>query len=235
MSRAVLRYRSLLVMLVIAGLLAVQGAHSQAQQPDTFLATFPPNPPPLSERAKKWGPDDTIIVSAIWYQGELMPYKELEMAWVSNKPEKWLARYREEWTRLRNAVYVTYPYARTAGYLLNDMNAHMVSMTSNRERKNYIKSREKELKAQFADPLSNLSIYQGKILMKLINRQTGNNCYDIIKEYRGGFTARFYQTVAFFFGSSLKQAWDLHDKTDRQIENIVKEIDGVWYNNPYRK
>jgi hypothetical protein len=71
--------------------------------------------------------------------------------------------------------------------------------------------------------------------MKLINRQTGNNCYDIIKEYRGGFTARFYQTVAFFFGSSLKQAWDLHDKTDRQIENIVKEIDGVWYNNPYRK
>jgi len=43
-----------------------------------------------------------------------------------------------------------------------------------------------------------------------------------------------YQTVAFFFGSSLKQDWNLSDKTDRQIENIVKEIDGVWYNNPYR-
>ena len=57
---------------------------------------------------------------------------------------------------------------------------------------------KKELKAEFADPLTNLSVYQGKILMKLINRQTGNNCYEIIKEYKGGVNARFYQTVAFF-------------------------------------
>jgi len=103
------------------------------------------------------------------------------------------------------------------------------------ERKKYIKSREKELKEQFADPLSNLSVYQGKVLMKLINRQTGNNCYDIIKEYRGGFNARLYQTVAFFFGSSLRQDYDIvHDATDRQIESIVREIDGSWYNNPFK-
>jgi hypothetical protein len=44
-----------------------------------------------------------------------------------------------------------------------------------------------------------------------------------------------YQTVAFFFGSSLKQKWTVEDKTDRQIENFVKEIDGMWYGNPYRK
>ena len=71
--------------------------------------------------------------------------------------------------------------------------------------------------------------------MKLINRQTGNNCYEIIKEYKGGVNARLYQTVAFFVGGNLKQDWDLKDKTDRQIENFVKEMDGVWYNNPYRK
>ncbi|MBL7764155.1 MAG: DUF4294 domain-containing protein [Chitinophagaceae bacterium] len=165
----------------------------------------------------------------------MLPYKEMEMAWVSNLPEDKLEKYKKEWTRLRNAVYVTYPYARTAGYLMNDMNSKMSSMTSKKQRKEYIKSREKELKQQFADPLSNLSVYQGKILMKLINRQTGNNCYEIIKEYKGGVTARFYQTVAFFFGSSLKQDYAvLTDKTDRQIENIVKEIDGMWYNNPNR-
>ena len=82
--------------------------------------------------------------------------------------------------------------------------------------------------------MENLSVYQGRVLMKLINRQTGNNCYEIIKEYKNGLTARVYQTVAFFFGSSLKQDWDLKDKTDRQIENFVKEIDGMWYNNPYK-
>ena len=67
--------------------------------------------------------------------------------------------------------------------------------------------------------------------MKLINRQTGNNCYSIIREYKGGVSARLYQTVAFFFGSSLKQDYDMKDATDRQIETIVKEIDGMWYNN----
>src|SRR6185436_13134440 len=130
---------------------------------------------------------------AIYYQNEWMPYKELEMAWVSNLSEKKLAKLIEEWNRLRNAVYVTYPCARTAGYLMNDINSRSSQM-SKKEKKAYIKSREKELKAQFADPLSNLSVYQGKVLMKLINRQTGNNCYEIVKEYRGGVTARLYQT-----------------------------------------
>ena len=184
--------------------------------------------------AGKWGPNDTLIVPAIIYQGESLPYKELEMVWVSNMPPDKLARYIEEWSRLRNAVYVTYPYARIAGVTINDINTHLTNVSSKKQRKSYIKTREKELRAQFTDPMENLSVYQGKVLMKLINRQTGNNCYDIIKDYRNGITARLYQTVAFFFGSSLKQDWDLNDKTDRQIENFVKEIDGVWYNNPYK-
>jgi hypothetical protein len=196
--------------------------------------TIPPMPS-YEERAKKWGPNDTIMVGAIWFQREMMSYKEEPMIWVSKLSGKKLAKFMEEWTRLRNAVYVTYPYARTAGATINDINAHLANVSSKKERKDYIKTREKELRKQFSDPLSNLSVYQGKVLMKLINRQTGNNCYEIIKEFKGGLNARLYQTVAFFFGSSLKQKWDLSDKTDRQIENFVKEIDGMWYGNPYRK
>jgi hypothetical protein len=103
------------------------------------------------------------------------------------------------------------------------MNARLASVNKDSERKDYIKSREKELKKEFTDPLSNLSIYQGKVLMKLINRQTGNNCYDIIKEYKGGFTARFYQTVAFFFSSNLKQPYEAGGD-DREMEMILKEV-----------
>lgn len=183
----------------------------------------------------KWGPNDTIIVQAIIYNGESMPYRELDMVYISNLPDHKLAKAVEKYNRLRNAVYVTYPYARTAGYTLNDVNAHLTGIESKKDRKAYIKSREKELKDKFTEPLSNLSIYQGKVLMKLINRQTGNNCYEIIKEYRGGLNARMYQTVAFFFGSSLKQEYHYEeDAYDRQIETIVKEIDGVWYNNPFK-
>jgi hypothetical protein len=185
-------------------------------------------------KESKWGPNDTLIVPAIIYEGESLPYKEMEMVWVSNLPPDKLAKFIEEWSRLRNAVYVTYPYARIAGATINDMNVHLTGVDSKKKRKEYIKSREKELRAQFTEPMENLSVYQGKILMKLINRQTGNDCYNIIKEYKNGVTARLYQTVAFFFGSSLKQDWDLKDKTDRQIENIVREIDGIWYNNPYK-
>ena len=159
----------------------------------------------------------------------------MEMAWVGNMSPKKLAKFISEWTRLRNAVYVTYPYARVAGATINDINVKLSNVPNKKERKLYIKSREKELRKQFEEPLSNLSVYQGKILMKLINRQTGNNCYEIVKEYKGGFNARFYQTVAWFVGGSLKQDWDVKENTiDRQIESIVKEIDGGWYGNPYR-
>ncbi len=181
------------------------------------------------------GPYDTIPVSVIYYDNEWMPYRELEVVYVTNGSYDKMAKLLEEYNRLRNAVYVTYPYARTAGYVINDVNARLKGVTSKSERKKYIKSREKELKTQFSDPLSNLSVYQGKILMKLINRQTSNDCYEIIKEYRGGLNARMYQTVAFFFGSSLKQEYDLKENViDRQIEAIVQEIDGYWYNNPYK-
>ncbi len=190
----------------------------------------------MKEQRKKWGPNDTVLVPAIFYQNEIVNYKEEQMVWVSKlSPEK-LAKFIEEWTRLRNAVYVTYPYARLAGGTINDINKTLGSVNGKKERKTYIKTREKELKKEFTDPLSNLSVYQGKILMKLINRQTGNNCYEILKEYKGGLNARLYQTVAWFVGGSLKQDWDIKEnKLDRQIENIVKEIDGTWYNNPYRR
>ena len=190
----------------------------------------------MKEQVKKWGPNDTILVPAIFYQNEITNYKEMEMAWVSKLSPDKLAKFIEEWTRLRNAVYVTYPYARIAGATINDINNNLENVSNKKERKAYIKSREKELRKQFEEPLTNLSVYQGKVLMKLINRQTGNNCYEIVKEYKGGLNARLYQTVAWFVGGNLKQDWDLaKNKMDRQIESIVKEIDGGWYNNPYRR
>lgn len=182
-----------------------------------------------------WGPNDTIIVSVINYEGELIPFGELEMVYVSNLSPDKMAKAIEKYNRLRNAVYVTYPYARTAGATINDVNAHLANIKGKSARKDYIKTREKELRTQFAAPLEKLSVYQGRVLMKLINRQTGNECYDLIKEFKGGLNARMYQTVAFFFGSSLKQTYDVNDDYDRQIENIVKEIDGSWYNATVRQ
>ena len=69
---------------------------------------------------------------------------------------------------------ITYPYAKKAGMVFNDVNEHLADIHNYSSRKNYIQSRERELRKEFEEPLKNLSIYQGKVLMKLINRETGN-------------------------------------------------------------
>ena len=176
------------------------------------------------------GPYDTIVVRAVMYNGELVPFRELEDVWVSNLSPRKLEKAKREYYRLRNAVYVTYPYAIQAGKVITEINLELADKNTRKSRKEVINAREEDLRAKFTEPLTKLSVYQGKVLMKILNRQTGNNCYDIIKEYKGGFNARVYQTVAFFFGSSLKQDWDLSsNSTDRDINNIIKEIHFKWY------
>ena len=165
---------------------------------------------------------DTITSVAVVYEGDTIEAKTLAGVYV------WGKRVKQEWTRLRNAIYVTYPYAKRAGYVFSDIEKHIANNPDKKAINKYINSREKELKKEFTDPLKNLSVYQGKVLMKLINRETGGtNCYDILKELKGGFTARFWQTVAFLFGSDLKQPYDAIGK-DAEMEIIVKEVQRMY-------
>ncbi len=166
---------------------------------------------------------DTLTTYAIVYEGDTMEAKTLSSVDLFSRISNANKYDRAKWTRLRNAIIVTYPYAMRSGSILNEMNIRLTDIKEKPQRKIYIKSKEKDLKKEFTDPLSNLSIYQGKVLMKLINRQTGNNCYEIIKEYKGAFTARFYQTVAFFFSGNLKQPFDAQDE-DKEMEMIVREV-----------
>ena len=179
--------------------------------------------PPLSVRIKNWGPNDTLIVAALWYRNEMHTFREQEGVWIGRGSAAKQAKQIKEWTRLRNAVYVTYPYARIAGNTINDIQRNLAGILEKRSRKKFLESRENELRTQFADPLTNLSVYQGKILMKLINRETSNTCYELVKEYKGGFSAKFWQTIAWVFGGSLKQNYDPKGE-DAEIEQIVLEV-----------
>jgi len=171
------------------------------------------------------GINDTIICSAVVYNGDTIEAKILPGIYVWGKRT---VAGRAEWTRLRNAVYVTYPYARRAGWVFKDIETHIARNPNKKQITRYINSREKELKKEFSEPLKNLSVYQGKVLMKLINRETGGtDCYNILKELKGGFTARFWQTVAFVFGSDLRQPYDAAGR-DAEIESIVKEVQRMY-------
>jgi len=152
-----------------------------------------------------------------------MTFGVMDMVLVWGKMDARQRKAHREWTRLRNAVYVTYPYAKKAGAIINDVNFNLNKITDEAKRKKYLSQREKELKKEFTEPITNLSVYQGKVLMKLINRETSNTCFELVKEYRGGFSAQFWQTIAWVFGGSLKQQYDPRG-TDAEMESIVQEV-----------
>lgn len=178
--------------------------------------------------AQQRGVYDTLrVYGFVTPEGDTIPSGNLPDVEVYAKLTRKWRNYWADWTRLRNAVYVTYPYAKRAGLIMNQINARLVNVTNKKERRTIIRSREKELKKEFTDKLTQLSVYQGKILMKLIYRETGNNCYEIIDEYKGFVSAAFWQTVAVLFGSNLKQNYEPTGK-DLAMEKIVKDVEKMY-------
>lgn len=191
------------------------------------LQTSAQNKPPLVGR-NHLGVNDTVIVEACAEpNGDTIPCSWLQDMYVTGQLRGIYKKRYAEWTRLRNAVYVTYPYAIKASQVMNQINAQLVNITDKKKRKKIIQANEKQLKSQFADKLTQLSVYQGKVLMKLIYRQTGNNCYEIIEDYKGKFDAGFWQTVALIFGSNLRQPYDPNGD-DHDMETIVQDVEKMY-------
>ena len=178
--------------------------------------------------AQTHGVLDTVKVYAfVTPAGDTIPQSYLPDVLVYAKLTKKWKNYWADWTRLRNAIYVTYPYAKAASRIMNDINKRLVNVTDSKARKAIIHSREKELKKEFTEKLTQLSVYQGKVLMKLIYRETGNNCYEIIEDYKGFINAAFWQTLAVLFGSNLKQKYDAVEK-DADMEKIVRDVERMY-------
>lgn len=121
-------------------------------------------------------------------------------------------------------VKKVYPYARLAGIKLREYDAMLVAATTERERKNIMKKAEDEVTAQFGPELRDLTFTQGKILIKLIDRETMATSYTLLKDLRGGFTAFFYQGFARIWGYNLKTKYDPSGE-DELIETIVLMIE----------
>jgi hypothetical protein len=171
---------------------------------------------------------DTILLGAVIENGDTIANVFLDdFELLDRLPKKW-ARKQAQYNRLRYNVYKTYPYAVIAAGVLKDVNEKLAMMPEEKARKAYMKSIEKELKAKFKGDLENMTISQGQVLVKLINRQTGRNCYSIIKEVKGGFNAVVYQSVALLFSNNLKKAYD-PEGDDRDIELVVREIEAANY------
>jgi hypothetical protein len=129
-------------------------------------------------------------------------------------------RYR----RLIRNVKKAYPYAKVAGIKLKELDDHLVTIKNEKEQHAYIDQAEKEIMVEFEKEVKKLTVSQGIILVKLIDRETGRTSYQVIKELKGGFTAFFWQGLARIFGNNLKAEYDPED-ADRIIEDIVLGIE----------
>ena len=143
---------------------------------------------------------------------------------VYPQPKDWPRRALHQYTVLEMRVLKVYPIAKLAAIKLKEYNSVYTTFKNERERKDYIKKIKKDLFNEYESQIRSMSISQGLILIKLIDRETGHSSYEIIKEFKGGFSAFFWQGVARIFGHNLKSQYDAANE-DRMIEYIVWQID----------
>ena len=172
-------------------------------------------------RAQATG-NDTIMVEAEVVNGKpypiiLLPEVTISAPGINGEEFRRLAR-------LRGDVFRVYPYAIAAASVLNDVQKELDSKDRRRDRKQYLKSIDRELDVTFKEPLKALTIDQGHILIKLVDRQTGRNCFSIIREFKSTFAAVAWQSVGVFFNNSLTKRYD-PEGDDAELERIVKELE----------
>ncbi len=127
---------------------------------------------------------------------------------------------KREYKRLVHNFSKTYPYALLAKERLKQMDTEMMSIASEKQRKAYLEQQEKALFKEFEAPLKKLTFSQGKLLMRLIDREAGQTSYYLIKNLKGGLTAFFWQGFARLFGADLKKPYDKYGE-DKPVEALV--------------
>ena len=149
---------------------------------------------------------------------ELPPFEIRDFVHVMSPQERWY------WDRLVYNTKKVYPYAKMAGLKLKEYNTILLGAKNEADKKRLMRNAEKSLKAEFETPLKNLTTTQGKILLKLVDRETGNCNYDLVKELRGTFMAFFWQNIGRLFGYNLKARYDPKGE-DHQLEAVIYLIE----------
>jgi len=126
-----------------------------------------------------------------------------------------------KYERLVRAVKLVYPMAREAQELLEEMETVLPTLRTKKEQEAYVKRIERDIKTKYTPVLRNMSMYQGMVLVKLIDRQTGHSSYALVQEFRGRFSAFFWQGIARMFGGDLKAEYD-PEGDDALLEQLIE-------------
>ena len=152
--------------------------------------------------------------------GDTIPLIHLPEIFVF-KPIKFKNKREEQrYTKLVRDVKKTLPYAKLVYATLIETYEYMETLPNDESREQHLKKMEKDLFKEYKPVLSKLSLSQGKLLLKLINRECNQSSFDLLKAYLGSFRAGFWNFFASIFGASLKTEYDPTGK-DYEIERVV--------------
>lgn len=168
------------------------------------------------------GKNDTIILPAIIINGDTLGHIWIGNIDVVDRMIYHTEQEKESYLRLKRDVLTVLPYARYAGYRFKQLQAQLAREPDPRKKKKLVKDLEKEIKQNYAKALTNLTITQGRILIKLVDRETGQTSYEIVKDMKNGFSAFLFQSVAGLFGDNLKDHYDA--VKDKDIEFIIQSM-----------
>jgi len=166
----------------------------------------------------------SYLLQKVNRNGITMPEVEIKEVTVYAHPRFPRKSDFRKYERLISNLKKVYPYAIIVRKRLSRVDTDMQSIDNEEGRKEYLKKVEKDVFAEYEGAVREMTITQGRLLIKLIDRETQNTSYTLIKDYRGKVAAAFWQGIARIFGTNLKEEYDPYGE-DALIESIILEID----------
>lgn len=164
------------------------------------------------------------LVPAIIQKGDTIPFMQLPTVYVykplvfKNKKEQ------RAYNRLVHNVKKTLPIAKEVNRAIIETYEFLQTLPDDKAREKHLRMVEKGVKEQYTPRLKKLTFSQGKLLIKLIDRESNSSSYELVKAFLGPFKAGFYQAFAAIFGASLKKEYHPEDE-DALIERIVLQVE----------
>jgi len=169
----------------------------------------------------KLGKNDTIRTYETVVDGELMPMIVTDEVKIVDVRIFKTEADREAYRRLKYNIYKVLPYAKYAAERYQKLQRDLATTADKKRQKRMVDTCENQIKDLFKREVENLTISQGEILIKLIDRQTGNTSYEMVKELKGGLKAFMFQSLARIFGHNLKETYDPNE--ERDMEAILQQ------------
>ena len=169
-------------------------------------------------------PENYYRLHSIEREGISLPEINIKEVVIVGRPStgKKFPFYRYQ--RLIYNLRKVYPYALMVRSRLGSINEGLEKIPDERDRKKYLRQAEKDIFGEYEDDVRDMTITQGRLLIKLIDRETLNTSYELIRQYRGSFSAAFWQGIARIFGTDLKAEYDPFGE-DAVMEIILHELE----------